>query len=130
MAVQGNEEEPLDEKNLDERLIALNEQLEKVSKTRYTKNETSHGARFGGSEKLGRSIRLPAEFASGVIAGFMIGWGIDSFFSVSPWGIIVFTLLGFFAGILNLLRATGHIHRKNLMKQERSGKKNENGQDL
>lgn len=125
MTFQGN-----DEKNLDERLTALNERLEQVAKTRYTNDKASHGVRFGGSEKLGRSIRLPAEFASGVIAGFLIGWGIDSFFDFSPWGIVVFTLLGFLAGILNLLRASGHIGRKDLMKQVRSVKKNGNGQDL
>lgn len=53
------------------------------------------------------AFRLGAEFVSGVLVGSLIGYGIDYFLSISPWGLIVFTLVGFGAGVMNMLRASG-----------------------
>ena len=53
------------------------------------------------------AFRLGAEFVSGVLVGSLIGYGIDRFFSITPWGLIVFTLVGFAAGVVNMLRASG-----------------------
>jgi ATP synthase protein I len=39
--------------------------------------------------------------------GAAIGWGLDKLFGISPWGLIVFLLLGFAAGVLNVMRAAG-----------------------
>jgi ATP synthase protein I len=56
---------------------------------------------------LGQVMRLSAEFVGGVIAGGILGWLIDHFAGSSPWGLIVCTLLGFAAGIMNMMRAAG-----------------------
>jgi ATP synthase protein I len=56
---------------------------------------------------LGQAMRLSSEFAAGVIAGSALGWLIDRFAGSSPWGLIVCTLLGFAAGIMNMMRASG-----------------------
>lgn len=56
---------------------------------------------------LALAFRLGAEFVSGVLVGSLIGYGIDRFFSIAPWGMIVFTLVGFGAGVMNMLRASG-----------------------
>lgn len=53
------------------------------------------------------AFRLGSEFVAGTLVGAMIGWGIDTFFSVAPWGMIVFTLAGFAAGVRNMMRAAG-----------------------
>lgn len=53
------------------------------------------------------AFRLGAEFVSGVLVGSLIGYGLDHLFSITPWGLIVFTLVGFAAGVLNMLRASG-----------------------
>ncbi|MBP2148328.1 AtpZ/AtpI family protein [Xanthobacter autotrophicus DSM 597] len=53
------------------------------------------------------AFRLGAEFVSGVLVGSLIGYGIDRFFSITPWGLIVFTLVGFAAGVVNMLRVSG-----------------------
>ena len=37
----------------------------------------------------------------------LIGWAIDRFAGTSPWGLIVFLLMGFGAGVLNVLRSAG-----------------------
>ena len=59
------------------------------------------------SSAIGQAFRYSAEFVSGVIAGGIVGWLIDHLFGVSPWGLIICIILGFCAGMLNLLRAAG-----------------------
>jgi ATP synthase protein I len=39
--------------------------------------------------------------------GAGIGWLLDRWLGISPWGMIVFLLLGFSAGVLNVMRAAG-----------------------
>lgn len=58
------------------------------------------------------AFRLGAEFVSGVLVGSLIGYGIDRLLSITPWGLIVFTLVGFAAGVTNMLRASGEGRKK------------------
>lgn len=56
---------------------------------------------------MARGFRLSSELIAGVLVGAVIGWGIDRLLSTSPWGLIVFFLLGFVAGVINVMRAAG-----------------------
>ncbi|MEE9313585.1 MAG: AtpZ/AtpI family protein [Rhizobiaceae bacterium] len=58
---------------------------------------------------LAQAFRLSSEFIAGVVVGAGIGYGIDTFFGTSPWGLIIFLLLGFGAAVLNVLRAAGMV---------------------
>jgi ATP synthase protein I len=42
-----------------------------------------------------------------VLVGAGIGWALDRVLGISPWGLIVFLLLGFVAGVVNVVRAAG-----------------------
>ncbi|HZP18587.1 MAG TPA: AtpZ/AtpI family protein [Bauldia sp.] len=53
------------------------------------------------------AMRLGADFVAGVAVGAALGWGIDRLFGTSPWGLVIFLLLGFGAGIFSVLRAAG-----------------------
>lgn len=67
------------------------------------------------------ALRLSSEFVAGVVVGAALGWFLDRFFGTSPWGLIVFLLLGFCAGVLNVLRSAG------LVAQGRIDTKDTNG---
>jgi ATP synthase protein I len=41
----------------------------------------------------------------------VIGWGFDRLLSTSPFGLIVFFLLGFVAGVVNVVRSAGVVPR-------------------
>ena len=56
---------------------------------------------------MARGFRLSTEFVAGVVVGAAIGWLLDRWLGTSPWGMIVFLLLGFAAGVLNVMRAAG-----------------------
>ena len=42
-----------------------------------------------------------------MLVGAGLGWLIDRWLGISPWGLIVFLLLGFAAGVLNVMRSAG-----------------------
>jgi ATP synthase protein I len=48
------------------------------------------------------------------LVGAAVGWLIDRWVGTSPWGMIVFLLLGFAAGVLNVMRAAGVVPTKTL----------------
>ena len=56
---------------------------------------------------MARGFRLSSELVAGVVVGALIGWGFDRLLSTSPFGLIVFVLLGFSAGVLNVIRSAG-----------------------
>ena len=60
---------------------------------------------------LGRAFRMSTEFVAGVIAGGGLGWLLDRWLGTSPWGLIVLLMLGFVAGIYNVMRASGFLTR-------------------
>ena len=63
----------------------------------------------GGMAGFGQALKLSSEFIAGVAVGAGLGWLIDRMAGTSPWGLIVFLLLGFAAGVLNVLRSAGLI---------------------
>jgi ATP synthase protein I len=66
------------------------------------------------SSGLARGLRLSTELVAGVLVGAGIGWGLDRWLGISPWGLIVFLLLGFAAGVLNVVRAVKPDNSSNL----------------
>ena len=56
---------------------------------------------------MAMGLRLSSELVAGVLVGAGLGWGFDRLLSTSPWGLIVFLLLGFIAGVLNVMRTAG-----------------------
>jgi ATP synthase protein I len=54
-----------------------------------------------------KGFRLSSELVAGVVVGAGLGWLIDRWLGIAPWGLIVFLLLGFAAGVLNVMRSAG-----------------------
>ena len=56
---------------------------------------------------MAMGFRLSSELIAGVGVGALMGWGFDRLLSTSPFGLIVFVLVGFTAGVLNVVRSAG-----------------------
>ncbi|ESY69898.1 AtpZ/AtpI family protein [Mesorhizobium opportunistum] len=69
--------------------------------------EGKDDAKAGSAAGYGQAVKLSSEFIAGVVVGAGIGWIIDRMAGTSPWGLIVFLLLGFGAGVLNVMRSAG-----------------------
>ena len=79
----------------------LSDQLSRVEDAQESANETRETT---GTE-IGRGLKMGTEFVAGVLVGAGIGWVLDQMIGTTPWGLIIFLLLGFAAGVLNVLRS-------------------------
>lgn len=70
-------------------------------------SDAQEGSASAKASAMARGFRLSSELIAGVLVGAVIGWGLDRLLSISPWGLIVFVLLGFAAGVINVMRAAG-----------------------
>ena len=102
-------------RRLGERLGSL-EQRERRNRDRDGDGNQRPSANAAG---LARALRLSSEFVAGIVVGGLIGWLVDRVAGISPWGLILFVLLGFAAGTLNALRSAGLVAT-----QDRPGDKN------
>ena len=107
---RNNANEPDEEAALSARLKRLGNRLNEVSRPE-PESATRQPTDFSG---FARGFRLSSELVAGVAVGALIGWLIDRWLGISPWGLIVFLLLGFAAGILNVMRAAGVVRERNL----------------
>jgi ATP synthase protein I len=89
-----------------------------LSKIRDSRNvrtgQSGEGSEDGAARAsaFARGFRLSSELIAGVVVGAGIGWGLDRLLSTSPWGLIVFFLLGFTAGVVNVVRSAGVVPDK------------------
>ena len=54
---------------------------------------------------MAMGLRLASEFVSAILVGALIGYGIDWFAGTAPWAMIVFLMLGFASGVMNVIRS-------------------------
>lgn len=97
-----------EEAALSARLRSLGQRLDQVGPSHRTETRSASTATADASA-FARGMRLSAELVGGVVVGFLLGWLVDRGFGTSPWGLIVLVLLGFAAGVLNVMRSAGVI---------------------
>jgi ATP synthase protein I len=97
--------QPVDEAALSARLERLGHRLDQVGPGRSP--EPGPARTSADPSAIARGFRLSTELVAGVLVGAGLGWLIDRFLGTSPWGLIVLLLLGFTAGVFNVMRAAG-----------------------
>ena len=70
-----------------------------IDQTRTKKNDRSENG-----NALALAFRVGVELISAVAVGTAIGWGLDQWFETRPWFMLVFTVVGGAAGIINVYR--------------------------
>ena len=105
-----NRDKSPDEAALSARLGSLDRRLSEIRGNRKIGTDQPGGQSEDSAARasaMARGFRLSSELIAGVVVGAAIGWGIDHLLSTSPFGLIVFFLLGFVAGLVNLVRSAG-----------------------
>ncbi len=97
-----------DDRRLVKRLHRLEEKIEAARKEELRDEDHASYNRQRGSG-LTRAIGLSAEVVGAVGVGVAIGIGLDWLLGSSPWGLIIFFMFGFAAGVLNLIREARRI---------------------
>jgi ATP synthase protein I len=105
-ARDGRDNRSAEEAALSARLQRLGEHLGQL-RTRKSSETRSNADTSVDAAGFARGFRLSAELVAGVLFGAAIGWLLDRWLGISPWGMIVFLLLGFAAGVLNVVRSAG-----------------------
>jgi ATP synthase protein I len=98
--------QPTDEAALSARFQRLGERLGSINRGRKPGSQPGSPPASDPSA-IARGFRLSVELVAGVLLGAGIGWLLDWWLGISPFGMIVFLLLGFAAGVLNVMRAAG-----------------------
>jgi len=89
--------------------IKLNNLREKIDKqqakeNKYKPTKKESGAGFG--------FRISTEIIAALIVGVGIGLLVDNYFDSKPIGLIIFFILGAFAGFLNVYRVMRRIEKQ------------------
>ena len=95
--------QPTEEAALSARLKRLGERLDQAHPGRPDTDAASVTDHSG----FARGFRLSSELVAGVLVGAGLGWLIDKWLGTLPWGMFVFALVGFTAGVLNVMRQAG-----------------------
>ena len=106
----GSREKSPDEAALSARLGSLDHRLSEIRGNRKIEADQSgneQGTAQARASAMAMGLRLSSELVAGVLVGAGLGWGFDRLLSTSPWGLIVFLLLGFTAGVMNVMRTAG-----------------------
>jgi len=92
-----------DEAALSARLQRLGERLAREQAAKPSKGPLEERATTASG--YARGFRLSSELVAGVVVGAGLGLLVDHWLGSSPWGLIIFLLLGFAAGVLNVARS-------------------------
>jgi len=59
---------------------------------------------------LARGLRIGTEFVAAILVGAGLGYLIDLGLNTSPWGLLILLVMGFAAGILNVIRVVAEMN--------------------
>lgn len=80
---------------------------EKLGKVREA--EAAEARRVKAANAQGRGMaygfRMASEFVAAILVGGLLGYGLDWLLGTGPWLFLLFFILGFAAGVMNVLRA-------------------------
>jgi ATP synthase protein I len=86
------------------RISDLGDKLGKVKADRQAGARDEREADLRG-RGMAYGMRMAAELVGAVIVGGLMGYGLDRWLGTTPWLFLLFFVLGFAAGVLNVVRA-------------------------
>lgn len=122
----GTEDRRSDDHELAERLQRLSKKLVvERGEAEIATKQASRGQRSQWAE----AMKLSSEFIAAILVGVGFGYAIDKYFETTPWGLIIFLMLGFAAAILNVLRASGMVAESGMRLHKMRENPDEPGKD-
>jgi len=94
---------PEDREAFRKRASDLGARLDKVKAQVRAKEPSEPDQRARGAA-MGQAMKIAIELVVGIAVGGFIGKVLDDQFGTAPWMLIVFLMLGFAAGLLNIVR--------------------------
>jgi ATP synthase protein I len=69
----------------------------------------------GDMSSMARGMRIATEFIAAILVGTVIGYLIDLGLGTSPWGLLTLFMVGFAAGIRNVIRVVAELNAAALL---------------
>jgi ATP synthase protein I len=98
---------PQERAAFERRVRELDSKLDRVREAKASEDAAGQQSRMSG-RGMAYGFRMASELVAAVLIGGLIGYLLDRLLGTTPWLFLVLFLLGFVAGIVNVLRA----HRK------------------
>lgn len=107
----GSDGKPVPARDVDNNEAELATRLQRLSAglERHRVAATSNRPARRDDTGYARAVKIGSEFIAGIVVGTGLGWVIDQGLGTRPWGMIIFLLIGFAAGVLNVMRAEGMV---------------------
>ena len=86
-----------------QRVDELDAKLDRVTGARDSESRSDDAARMRG-RGMAYGLRMASELVAAVLVGGLIGYGLDYLAGTKPWLFLLFFILGFAAGVMNLVR--------------------------
>jgi ATP synthase protein I len=74
-------------------------------------------------------LRMASEFASAILVGGLLGYGVDVILTTQPWGLLVGLALGSVTGTVNLIRASRQMTQAHPVDPQAPGLKDDLDED-
>ena len=92
--------------NEEDKIAKLKAKIENIENDKQ--NETQHKKESG----AGFGLKISTELVAALVVGVGIGLLVDNYLGTKPFGLIIFFILGAFAGFLNVYRVMRHIEKQ------------------
>ena len=104
---------PDDREEIRKRSVEIGQKLDALRSK--TAERARAGRSAGGTQQsaFGAAFKFAAELLVGVIVGGGLGWALDRQFGTAPWLMVLLVIIGFAAGLLNVVRAAEEAQAKN-----------------
>jgi ATP synthase protein I len=88
----------------------LASRIASAQRERRVEDNRASKAASGDMTGLARGMRIGTEFIAAILVGAGIGYLIDLGLGTSPWGLLILLMVGFAAGILNVIRVVAEMN--------------------
>ena len=92
--------------NTDDKITELKEKIEGIENKKL--NESMPRKESG----TGFAFKISTELIAALVVGVGIGLIVDNYLGIKPFGLIIFFILGAFAGFLNIYRVMRRIEKQ------------------
>jgi len=123
---QPGEMTPEERAAFERRVSDLDDKLGKVKAHREAEAHADRDAELRG-RGMAYGMRMAAELVGAVIVGGVIGWGLDWLLGSKPWLFLLFFVLGFAAGVVNVLRAYERMQKEFAARAGGAGRRPKDG---
>jgi ATP synthase protein I len=92
------------------RISDLGDRLDKIKAQRQADADADLDAEMRG-RGMAYGMRMAAELVAAVVVGSAIGYGLDRWLGSTPWLFLLFFVLGFVAGVVNVVRSYERVQK-------------------